>query len=546
MSQTTLLEIPTSIPKERLGDALQQALGLEIATIPTYLYSYYSIKRSWNQVPYPDADCTISASDSEVIDKKLRPVKLSSAEGVRQYIKKHNVIGLTDEEVQEMTITIQVHANKAAAYIMSVVIEEMLHTGLISNIKQALIGPPDMLDEIPSFPTCLPGHVPEFVIDQARYSQEQLITFLKIESPEAFEQRSRDAAPIEYKTIGDFYKMIENCIADNYSDTALYNSERIQLIPRKGIYTSNSINTVHYDRDHNPHFPSEDDSGGLLKITNLQSALKAMEIIVEQGEGHSGGSVLNKFGEPDCKKSSGTSEEDKDATGEYSHFAKFLQLYCEGKELIEKFETAFKGVFDDNESAFHNFFVYDVPDNPRLNDPTDEYYDYSNTDIVEKVATLTQQIYTYTFLMLETCYYHGGRTQYEIFMFGMHKSMIWIISELCNKMKKWDYTNKDKETFNVGAVFQKYNFAASNDPNILKNPKSPKEQMIELCDEIKKLSVKYCKDTGKEKDRYINCKFGKPSDYDWYKTRIQNLPDIQLDHSIDTQNLLKSVASAKH
>ncbi len=513
-----LFEIPTSIPKERLGFALQQAMGLEIATIPTYLYSYYSIKRSWGQTPYPNTGGTISAADQKVIDEKLRPVKLSSAEGLRQYIKKYNTSNLTDAQVQELAITIQVYANKAAALIMSVVIEEMLHTGLISNIKQALVGHPEMIDKIPTFPTVLPGHVPEFRIDQARFSQEQLITFLKIESPEAFQERSRSAAPIEYKTIGQFYEMIENCIADNYADTALYNGERPQLVPRKGIYTANSINTVHYDRDHNPHFPSEEDSGDLIHITNLQAALKAMGIIVEQGEGHSGGSVLNEYGEPDCKQSSGTSEKDKDAKGEYSHFAKFLQLYCEGKELIELFDKTFKGVFEGDESALHQFFVYDIPDNPRVNNGG-EYPDYSNNETVETMVTLTQQIYTYTFLMLETCYYHGGRTQYEIFMFGMHKAMIWIVSEFCNMIRKWDYTNQDGETFNVGAVLSPYTFSADE---------SPKAQMVRLCRKMVELAAK-------------DPQYGTAKSFEWLEEYIQTLPNVQLDHTVDSQNLIKSV-----
>jgi hypothetical protein len=518
MSATALFDIPTSIPKEELDKAIQQAMGLEIATIPTYLYTYYSIKRSWGQTPYPNTGGSISKADQKVIDGKQRPVKLSSAEGLRQYIKKYNVVGLSDSQVQEMAITFQVFSNKAAAYIMSVVIEEMLHTGLISNIKQAMFGHPNMVDKIPTFPTVLPGHVPEFTINQAKFSLEQLITFLKIESPEAFQQRSRDAAPIEYKTIGQFYEMIENCIAENYSDTAFYNSQRPQLVPRKGIYTANSINTVHYDRNHNPHFPSEEESGDLLHITNLQSALKAMEIIVEQGEGHSGGSVLNEYGEPDCQKWSGTSEKDKDAPGEFSHFAKFLQLYCEGKELMAKIDEAFKGVFDGDEPAFYRFFVYDIPENPRIANGG-EHPDYSNNEIVQTMVTLTQQIYTYTFLMLETCYYYGGKTQYEIFMFGMHKSMIWIVSEFCNMIRKWDYTSANGDTYNVGAVFRPYAFASTS---------SPKAQMVELCRKMVELAGK-------------NPEYGTAKSFEWLEEYIQTLPNVSLEHTVDPQNLMKTV-----
>lgn len=83
-----------AVTKENLEDALQQAINLELATIPTYLYTYYSIHRSWTQVP----------------PKKGLPVS-GSADALRAQLKADlQVAGhqQTDEAIQELSVDIQV------------------------------------------------------------------------------------------------------------------------------------------------------------------------------------------------------------------------------------------------------------------------------------------------------------------------------------------------------------------------------------------------------------------------------------------------------
>jgi len=55
MSQNLFFKKESEVTPANLGDAIQQAIEIEIATIPVYLYTYYSINRS------PDQD-TISGS----------------------------------------------------------------------------------------------------------------------------------------------------------------------------------------------------------------------------------------------------------------------------------------------------------------------------------------------------------------------------------------------------------------------------------------------------------------------------------------------------
>ncbi len=140
-----------------LQTALQQAIMLEHATIPTYLYAMFSIKT-----------------------------------GSNRYI----------EEL-----------------ISSVVIEEMLHMSLACNILNAIGGSP-VIDEpgfIPTYPGPLPGSVEEgLIVPLAPFSLDLIKNvFMEIEEPEdplLFPVKlsaALMAAPAEPITIGQFYGMIK-------------------------------------------------------------------------------------------------------------------------------------------------------------------------------------------------------------------------------------------------------------------------------------------------------------------------------------------------
>jgi len=45
MQLTTFFKDDTEVTPENLGEAIQQAIEIEIATIPVYLYTYYSVNR---------------------------------------------------------------------------------------------------------------------------------------------------------------------------------------------------------------------------------------------------------------------------------------------------------------------------------------------------------------------------------------------------------------------------------------------------------------------------------------------------------------------
>lgn len=433
-----------TIPKEGVNDAnfaeaMKQAISLELATIPTYLSTYYSIQRTPNQ--------------AAIYQKILSSIPADLNQDA-------------SEIAEEMTLDVMVYSNKTAALIMSVVIEEMLHLSLSSNVNQAMIGPPNLLSIVPNlnFPTQLDGHQPEFPINLGKLSMQQLKTFLQIESPNAFTVGTPELLrAVKYTTIGEFYEMIIDYITNDYKGG--YDTTRPQLTPDQPFYSQNSINTVYYDRDHNPHFVSDDDSGELIRVVNGPTAIDAMKEIIHQGEGHTGGTQLtfDKNGMPiplpvvDGEVQFSPEDYDDPDKKELSHFGKFLEAYSLAAHYIHKFEQYGIDFFD--------LFVYNQLDNAKLTD-------FVSNEEVQLVAELGNAIYTYIILMIDTCYHADASTQFKVFMYGIHKSMIWLLSELGNGIRQKTFT-KNGVTYNGALSFEYYDFTTAAQT-------SPKAQIIAL------------------------------------------------------------------
>lgn len=440
MQKTPFFSGKAEVTPKNLGEAIQQAIEIEIATIPVYLYTYYSVNR------VPDQDAISGALAQELTRKGMETPEA-------------NKVAL------RLSAEIMVYANKIGATIMSVVMEEMLHMSLSSNLKQALIGQPHLTGRSPSvYPACLPGHEPEFDINLAPFSLDQLMTFLKIESPDPLPEKTPLLKAIPYKTIGQFYDMIEKCL-EKYDKKLKYSTDRPQLVPGRRYYANNNIDTVYYDINHKAQYMDADDSGDLVHVVDLKSAKKAISQIVEQGEGNTGAPGLNPNGSVDCKPLNDKDYDDKDKE-ELSHFEKFALLYCEYNELNEKF--AQYGLQDIDIS---NYFVLNVPTNPT----TAKYpkADKYPEGTIQAVSNLLNAVYTYVFIMTEGCYQADENTQYEIFMFGIHKTMIFILNSLCGDIQGLTYT-ENGQTFQATATFENYPFGLMS---------SPKSQLIELYNE---------------------------------------------------------------
>ena len=159
----------------------------------------------------------------------------------------------------------------AARLIASVVVEEMLHASLVTNLLLAVGGEPDFGEAvIPQYPTLLPHHTPDLMLVLERCTPALIRdTFMVIESPRA------PGAPPEddvFETLGQFYAALIGAL------------DRLDI--GEGLYTNPQTHRQLADPSYySPVKFDADDSGGLMPITDGVSANEALEIIVEQGEG---------------------------------------------------------------------------------------------------------------------------------------------------------------------------------------------------------------------------------------------------------------------
>ena len=186
-----------------------------------------------------------------------------------------------------------------AGIIQSVVSEEMLHMTLACNVLNAVGGHPviDSPDFIPHYPGPLPGGVEDgLTVHLAPFSVELMRnTFMVIEEPEKFAEfpvmpKAAAAEGVDQTvTIGEFYQAVIRQIKE--------------LGP--GIFTGDPALQV------KPPFPE-----GTI-VTDACSAIAAIELIIDQGEG-------TDPGESPLENGPGS---------ELSHFYRFSEI-AEGLALV--------------------------------------------------------------------------------------------------------------------------------------------------------------------------------------------------------------------
>lgn len=167
--------------------------------------------------------------------------------------------------------SIKEQESDAARLIASVAVEEMLHACLVTNLLLAIGGEPDFgYDVIPKYPGLMAHHKPDLMLTLERCTPRLIRdTFMTIESPQA------PAAPPEdddYETLGQFYAALDNAVAG--------------LTPGSGAFDDPQAHRQLSDPSfYSPVAFDADDSGGLMLVDSKQTAHRALEIIVDQGEG---------------------------------------------------------------------------------------------------------------------------------------------------------------------------------------------------------------------------------------------------------------------
>jgi Ferritin-like len=196
---------------------------------------------------------------------------------------------------------------KAAEIIKSVVIEEMLHLALASNVFNAIGGHPKLTEEggyVPRYPAKMPFHIPKtFEVGLGPFSDVALEVFLTIENPTHPEVEPPQASPeaaiprvlefaekYGYKTIGAFYEAIEEGLKE--------------LDAKGGLFKGDPARQI------GPEYYSG--GGRVIIVTGLETAREALQEIVEQGEGDVTAPLHEEMFDPE---------------GELAHFYRFKELH---------------------------------------------------------------------------------------------------------------------------------------------------------------------------------------------------------------------------
>lgn len=150
--------------------------------------------------------------------------------------------------------------------IRSVVLQEMLHMALAANVLAAVGGTPSFTspDFLPSYPNDLPFDIGDVQVPLAPFSVELVRdVFLKIEEPEhgaiPFPTEMALTEGTTYQTIGQFYAVIRQNLTTIAAEKPIFIEHAPQLLEPPGAF----------------------------RIENLADALRALDLIVQQGEGTS-------------------------------------------------------------------------------------------------------------------------------------------------------------------------------------------------------------------------------------------------------------------
>lgn len=192
---------------EKLHEALQEAIGIEHFTIPPYLCALYSIKDGSNA--------------------------------------------------------------ESADIIRSVVVEEMLHMILASNILNAIGGEPKINAKslLPKYPSPLPHSAIGFEVGLVKFSRQSVNTFLRIERP-AESNVPRETG--KFRSIGEFYAAVREALIRLDKEAKAKGN-------KQGIFTGTKTQV--------PPEYFYNAGGRVTIVEDIDGANRAIDEIVGQGEG---------------------------------------------------------------------------------------------------------------------------------------------------------------------------------------------------------------------------------------------------------------------
>lgn len=214
----------------------------------------------------------------------------------------------------------------AAKLILSVVIQEMLHLEIVCNLSHALGHTPHFhaprYKDDKSIPfihpkqDMLPQHLRDYTCQPGALGQQTLKLFCAIELPHAHSEIQWETQH-SYHNIAEMYQALQLGISHLW-DSCYVGEER---------NNKQKISFRDYEKRHHGHH------GFSQVINSLESAMKAIEAIVEQGEGADKSKVPHDFQPP--KLVEGKEFDPGWFRGDMSHYQKFSILLHHYKKLPE-------------------------------------------------------------------------------------------------------------------------------------------------------------------------------------------------------------------
>jgi rubrerythrin len=215
-----------------------------------------------------------------------------------------------------------------ADLIRSIVIEEMLHMAIVANVLNAIGGEPAINKQgfVPTYPGPLPMNVHGGLAVGLAPLSKRLIhdVFMEIEMPEDpknFPIKSMALTGETFATIGTFYAAIIDKL-NEFGDRAFIGKPERQVVD-------------------NTWFPPAQ----LFPIRDVESAVRGLNIIVQQGEG--------------------TSDSPLEAVGQPAHYYRFAEIF-NGRRLVPDPTVEKKYSYSGAPIPFDTKGIWDMVINPKV------------------------------------------------------------------------------------------------------------------------------------------------------------------------------------
>ncbi|WP_094102361.1 ferritin-like domain-containing protein [Streptomyces phaeoluteigriseus] len=204
--------------------------------------------------------------------------------------------------------------NSDAWHVIRVVaVEEMLHLTLVANVMNAVGGMPDLTKPgfVPNYPTRLPCGPDYFEVHLRPFSHEALDTFLKIEKPAQASSEEDRVVPMDWAALGltsngsapspeklaeleesgTILGLVPGEPAQRFSSIGEFYEEIMRGINHLEDQARKAGTTIFTGDPTRQVTPEYFYSGGgdVIKVTGRDTAIAALNLVAEQGEGLHGG-----------------------------------------------------------------------------------------------------------------------------------------------------------------------------------------------------------------------------------------------------------------